>query len=109
MRCYVVIELKAKEFDPKDTGQLNFYLSAVDDMLRHPDDQPTIGIVLCKAKKKLKVEYALRDLKKPIGIASYETQIMESLPKDLKGVLPTVAEIEEELAGMIEKIGAPSS
>ncbi len=99
LRCYVVIELKAKEFDPRDTGQLNFYLSAVDDVLRHPSDQPTIGLLLCKTKKKLKVEYAIRDLKKPIGIASYETKIVESLPQDLKGVLPTVAEIEAEFKG----------
>ena len=97
LRCYVVIELKAKEFDPRDAGQMNFYLSAVDDLMRHPDDQPSIGILLCKSKKQFKVEYALRDIKKPIGVSGYETKIVESLPKNLKGNLPTVKEIEAEL------------
>ena len=77
---------------------MNFYLSAVDDLLRHPEDQPTIGILLCKTKNKVKVEYALRDLRKPIGVASYETRILKSLPKQLKSSLPTVEEIEAELS-----------
>ena len=96
LRCYVVIELKARPFDPGDAGQLNFYLSAVDDLLRHPEDRPTIGLLLCKEKKGIKVEYALRDLHKPIGVAEYETKIMESLPENLKSSLPTVEEIERE-------------
>jgi hypothetical protein len=97
LHCYVVVELKAREFDPRDAGQINFYLSAVDDKLRSPKDNPTIGLLLCKSKKKLTVEYALRRSSSPIGVASYETQIMENLPKDLKGTLPTVEEIESEL------------
>jgi predicted nuclease of restriction endonuclease-like (RecB) superfamily len=68
LRCYVVIELKAKGFDPRDAGQMNFYLSAVDDLLKHPSDHPSIGILLCKTKNKVKVEYALRRCKSPISV-----------------------------------------
>lgn len=97
LHCYIVVELKAREFEPRDAGQINFYLSAVDDKLRSPKDNPTIGLLLCKSKRKLTVEYALRRSSSPIGVASYETQIMADLPKDLKGNLPTVKEIESEL------------
>lgn len=98
LRCYVVVELKATAFDPRDAGQMNFYLSAVDDSLKHPDDQPSIGILLCKTKNKVKVEYALRNSGSPIGVASYETKISKSLPKKFKSSLPTVEEIEAELS-----------
>jgi len=98
LRCYVVIELKAVPFDPGFAGQLNMYLSAVDDLLRHEGDKPTIGLLLCRAKDRFVVEYALRDLRKPIGVAGWETTLVEKLPKELKGVLPTVEEIEAELA-----------
>ncbi|MGD0886206.1 MAG: PDDEXK nuclease domain-containing protein, partial [Thermodesulfovibrionales bacterium] len=84
-------------FAPGFVGQLNMYLSAVDDLLRHPDDQPAIGLLLCREKNRLVVEYALRNLKKPIGVAQWETRIVERLPKELKGNLPTVEEIEAEL------------
>ena len=97
LRCYVVIELKAVPFKPEFLGKLNMYLSAVDDLLRHPEDKPTIGLLLVKEKKKLVVEYALRGVQKPIGVAHWETKIVESLPADLKGVLPTVEELEKEL------------
>jgi len=97
LRCYVVIELKAVPFDPAFIGQINVYLSAVDDLLRHPDDKPTIGLLLCRSKDQIVVEYALRDLKKPIGVAGWKTKIVEQLPEDLKGSLPTVEEIEAEL------------
>jgi predicted nuclease of restriction endonuclease-like (RecB) superfamily len=97
LRCYVVIELKAVPFDPAFVGQLNLYLSAVDDLLRHPDDKPTIGLLLCRARNKIIIEYALRHLKRPIGVSEWETKIVEKLPKDLKGSLPTVKEIEAEL------------
>lgn len=100
LRCYVVIELKAVPFAPAFVGQLNLYLSAVDDLLRHPDDKPTIGLLLCREKNRLVVEYALRDLNKPIGVAEWETRIVEKLPDDLKGSLPTVEEIEAELSGI---------
>lgn len=99
LRCFVVVELKAVAFDPAFVGQLNLYLSAVDDLLRHPDDRPTIGLLLCRAKNKLVVEYALRHLKRPIGVAEWETKLVEKLPKSLKASLPTVEEIEAELAG----------
>jgi len=97
LRCYVVIELKAVPFDPAFVGQINLYLSAVDDLLRHPDDKPTIGLLLCRSKNKLVVEYALRGLKKPIGVAQWQTRIVKALPKEFKGILPTVEEIEAEL------------
>lgn len=95
--CYVVVELKAREFDPRDAGQINFYLSAADDLLRTERDNPTIGILLCKTKNNITAEYALRDLNKPIGVAEYETSLVDKLPKDLKSSLPTIEEIEAEL------------
>jgi predicted nuclease of restriction endonuclease-like (RecB) superfamily len=98
LRCFVVIELKAVAFRPEFAGKMNFYLSAVDAQMRHPDDQPSIGLLLCKAKNGLVVEYALRDVRKPIGVAQWETRIVESLPKELKGNLPTIEELEAELA-----------
>jgi predicted nuclease of restriction endonuclease-like (RecB) superfamily len=97
LRCYVVIDLKMKAFEPEFAGKMNFYLSAVDDQLRHADDRPSIGLLLCKERDRLTVEYALRDLKKPIGVARWQTKLVEALPKNLKGSLPTVAEIEAEL------------
>ena len=98
LRCYVVVELKAVPFDPAFVGQLNLYLSAVDDLMRQPDDKPTIGLLLCRSKKKLIVEYALRDFKKPIGVASWQTRIVKSLPKEFRGILPSVEDIEKELS-----------
>jgi predicted nuclease of restriction endonuclease-like (RecB) superfamily len=103
LRCYVVVELKAVAFDPAFVGQLNLYLSAADDLLRHPDDQPTIGLLLCRAKNKVVVEYALRHLKRPIGVAGWETKLVEKLPKALKGSLPTVEEIEAELGNDLRR------
>lgn len=97
LRCFVVIELKARAFKPEDTGQLNYYLSAVDDLLKHPTDNPTMGLLLCKSRSKVKAEYAFRDIKKPMGVAEYEVLLTEALPKDMKSSLPTVQEIEEEL------------
>ncbi len=98
LRCYVVVELKAVAFDPGFVGTMNMYLSAVDDLLRHPDDKPAIGLLLCRSKNKLEAEYALRDFNKPIGVAEWETKIVSALPDDLKGSLPSVQEIEAELA-----------
>ncbi len=99
LRCFVVIELKTVPFDPAFVGQLNLYLSATDDLLRHPDDKPTIGLLLCRSRNELVVEYALRDVDKPIGVAQWATRLVETLPADLEGSLPTVAQIEAELAG----------
>ncbi len=84
MRCYFIVELKAKAFDPRDAGQMNFYLSAIDDLLRHPDDNPSIGLLICKTKNKVKVEYALRDINKPIGVAEYETKIFKIFPQEVQ-------------------------
>lgn len=109
LRCYVVIELKAVAFDPGFVGQMNVYLSAVDDLLRHPDDKPTIGLLLCRSKNKVFVEYALRDLQKPIGVAEWETRIVQQLPENLKGSLPTIEELEAELEGRNGRSPEPAS
>jgi hypothetical protein len=92
-----VVELKATDFKPEFVGKMNFYLSAVDDKMRHPDDKSTIGLLLCKGKNKVVAEYALRDINKPIGISQYEAKIIESLPEELKGSLPSIEQIEQEL------------
>lgn len=99
LRCFVVVDLKMKPFEPEFAGKMNFYLSAVDAQMRHPDDAPSIGLLLCKdSKNKLKVEYALRDLKKPMGVAGWQTRLVESLPAKLRGSLPTIARLEKELS-----------
>ena len=91
--------MKAGSFKSADAGQINFYfyLSAVDKMLKQPEDNPTIGMILCKERNKITVEYALNNLKSPIGVSSYTTKFIEKLPKELKGKLPTIQEIEDEL------------
>jgi|SRR5579863_6840867 len=96
LRCYVVIDLKARAYQPEFAGKMNFYLSAVNNLLRHPDDQPSIGLILCKTKNQVLAEYALQDYAKPIGISEY--RLAESLPEKLKGSLPTIEELEIELA-----------
>ncbi|MFA6303848.1 MAG: PDDEXK nuclease domain-containing protein [Legionella sp.] len=96
LRCFVVIELKDKEFKPEYTGKLNFYLSAVDDLVKHPSDNPSIGLILCKTKDNVTAEYALRDINKPIGLAEYK--LSEALPEEIKTNLPTIEELEAELA-----------
>jgi predicted nuclease of restriction endonuclease-like (RecB) superfamily len=103
LRRYVVVELKARDFKPGDAGQMNLYLSAADDLLRHPDDLPTIGLLLCKQRNKVVVEYALRGMDRPIGVAEWQTQLVETLPKELESSLPTVAQIEAELSREIER------
>ncbi|HEY3864125.1 MAG TPA: PDDEXK nuclease domain-containing protein [Verrucomicrobiae bacterium] len=103
LRCYVVIDLKMKPFEPESAGKMNFYLSAVDDQLRHADDTSSIGLLLCKERDHLTVEYALRDLKKPIGVAQWQTKLVESLPKNLKSSLPTVEALEAELGNRKSK------
>jgi predicted nuclease of restriction endonuclease-like (RecB) superfamily len=90
LRAYVVVDLKRKAFEPEFAGKMNFYLSAVNDLLRHPDDQPSIGIILCKTRERFVAEYALRDINKPIGISEY--RLAESLPEKLQGSLPTIEE-----------------
>jgi len=94
LRCFVVIELKIEDFKPEFAGKMNFYLSAVDDQLRHPDDQPTIGIILYKGRNEVIVEYALRDSSKPMGVAQY--RLSQALPAQLEHELPTVEEFARE-------------
>lgn len=95
LRCYVVVELKAGEFQPEHAGKLNFYLSAVDGQLRHPSDNPSLGLLLCKSRDKVVAEYALRDMHKPIGVAEY--QLVQALPQELQTDLPRIEDIEREL------------
>lgn len=97
LRCFVVIDLKTEAFKPEFAGKMNFYLSAVDAQVRHRDDQPTLGLLLCQENNRMTVEYALRDVKKPIGVAQWKTKLVDSLPKNLRGVLPTVEQLEREL------------
>lgn len=97
LRCYVVIELKACDFEPGFIGQLNMYQNVVDDILRHPDDKPTIGLLLVKGKNKTVVEYSLSGYQNPIGVAEWKNQIARSLPEELKSSLPSIEEIEREL------------
>lgn len=98
LRCFVVVELKATPFKPEYLGQINMYMSAVDDLLGHPDDEPTIGLLLCKTKNNVVAEYSLRGFSKPIGIAEWESAIVASLPEEFAATLPSISEIEAELS-----------
>jgi len=95
LRCYVVIELKGGAFKPEHLGQLGFYLTAVDRQVKNEQDNPTIGLLLCKSKNKVVAEYALGDKSQPMGIAEY--QLLESLPEELQTSLPSIEQIEREL------------
>jgi hypothetical protein len=95
LRCFVALDLKIGQFQPEYNGKMNFYLSAIDDLLRHPDDQPSIGIILCKSKNEVVGEYALRDIRKPVGVSEY--RLTEALPKRLRGSLPAIEQLEAEL------------
>ncbi len=97
LRCFVVIDLKMQKFAPADAGQMNYYLSAVDSLMKHPTDALTMGLILCKTHDRIKAEYALRDIAKPIGVAEWQTKLVQSLPESLKGSLPSIAEIEAAL------------
>ena len=99
LRCYVVIELKARKFEPGDGAQLGMYMTAVDRLLAHPDDKPTLGLLLVREKNRVLVEYALGGSKQPISVAEWETQLTRALPSELKGSLPSIEEIEAELSG----------
>jgi predicted nuclease of restriction endonuclease-like (RecB) superfamily len=103
LRCYFVIDLKTRPFAVEDAGKMNFYLNAVDDLMCHPDDRPSVGLVLCREKKgsrRMTLEYALRGLEKPIGISGY--QLTRDLPSDLKSSFPSVEDIENEIAGKVD-------
>ena len=92
LKCYIVVELKAREFEPTDAGQLNFYLSAIDDLVKDKNDNPSIGLLLCKSKDKFTAEYSLKDINKPIGVSEYK--ILQDIPEYLKTQLPKVEDIE---------------
>ncbi len=100
LHCYVVVELKVVDFEPEFAGKLNFYLKAVDEQLRSEQDAPSIGLLLCKSKDRLVAEYALSDIHKPLGVASYE--LSHKLPEALQGKLPSIEALEAELAGELE-------
>ena len=95
LRCFVAIDIKTGEFEPEFAGKMNFYLSVIDNQLKTEDDNHSIGIILCKSKNKLEVEYALQGLNKPIGVSEFT--IAQALPAELKSNLPTVEEFEKEL------------
>jgi predicted nuclease of restriction endonuclease-like (RecB) superfamily len=105
LHCYVVVELKAGAFKPEHAGQLSFYLTAVDAQVKAPEDGPTIGLLLCKTQNRVVAEYALRDSNKPIGVAEY--QLLAALPAELQTSLPSIEQIERELAG--DAADAPES
>ncbi len=102
LHCFVVVDLKARDFTPEAAGKMNFYLSAVDDRFRQRGDQPSIGLILCRSKNRIVAEYALRDLQKPIGVSGYVTRLVETLPKELQASVPSVKEIESGLAPAAE-------
>ena len=95
LRCYVVVELKAGKFKPEYAGKLNFYLSAIDDLLKHEQDNPTIGILLCKEREKITAEYALRDINKPIGVSEYK--LSDFVPAEFLDTLPSAEDIEKRI------------
>lgn len=96
LRCFVVVDLKKGDFKPEYAGKMNFYCSAVDDLLRHAGDAPTLGLILCQTKDRILAEYALRDIHKPIGIADYE--LTRALPAELASSLPSIEALEAELS-----------
>lgn len=104
LRCFIVVELKTGDFKPEYAGKMNFYCSAVDDLLRHPQDTATIGLILCQTKDRVLAEYSLRDIHKPIGLADYE--LTRALPTALASSLPSIEDIEAELADEIDGEGA---
>lgn len=102
LKSLIAIELKVGKFKPEYAGKMNFYLSVLNDTVKLPDENPSIGIIICKEKKRTTVEYALKESNQPIGVATYK--LTESLPNNLKGLLPTAQEIEERLSGLMDKL-----
>jgi predicted nuclease of restriction endonuclease-like (RecB) superfamily len=109
LRRYVVIELKARKFQPGDGAQLGMYMTAVDRLLCPPDDKPTLGLLLVREKNRVLVEYALGGNTKPISVAEWDTQLTHSLPEDLRASLPTIEEIEAELRAASTTAVAPDN
>lgn len=95
LRCYVAIDLKTGEFKPEQAGKMNFYLSALDDLVKSPDDNPSVGLILCRDENRTIAEYALRDMSKPIGVSEYH--LCTDLPLNLKNTLPDVEEIRSRI------------
>lgn len=95
LKCYVVIELKNTIFVPEYAGKLNFYLSAIDTLIKEEDDKATIGILLCREKNNIEAEFALRDINKPMGVSEFE--LTQVIPENLKSSLPTIEELESNL------------
>ena len=100
LRCFIVIELKNTEFKPEYAGKLNFYLSAIDDILKHPQDNPTIGIMLCKTRDRLTAEYALKDINKPIGVSEYK--LSDFVPAEFIDSLPSAEDIEKRVFAKLD-------
>jgi predicted nuclease of restriction endonuclease-like (RecB) superfamily len=95
LRCFIVVELKSGDFKPEYAGKLNFYISAVDDLLKTEQDNPTVGLLLCKNKRGMIAEYSLRDIEKPIGISEY--RLFKNLPKEYENILPSAEDIEKRI------------
>lgn len=102
LNCFVVIELKTTDFKPEYSGQINFYVNVIDSKLRRPHDNPTIGIVLCRSKKKSIVEYALRGMSQPIGVSTYRTT--DALPEEFKANLPSVEDLQHEIEAVAAEV-----
>ncbi len=102
LSCFVVIELKTTDFKPEYSGQINFYVNVIDDKLRRPHDNPTIGIILCRSKKKSVVEYALRGMNQPISVSTYRTTAM--LPEEFKAKLPSVEDLQHEIEAVVAMV-----
>ena len=107
LHAYIVVELKATPFKPEYAGQLNFYINVVDDKLRGKNDNKTIGLLLCKGKDEVVAQYALTGYDQPIGISDY--QLSKAIPENLKSALPSVEEVEEELASFLDKNNNPQN
>lgn len=107
LHAYIVVELKATPFKPEYAGQLNFYINVVDDKLRGKDDNKTIGLLLCKGKDEVVAQYALTGYDQPIGISDY--QLSKAIPENLKSVLPSIEEVEEELTSFLDKDNNPQN
>ncbi len=99
LRCFIVIDLKVTDFEPEFAGKLNFYLNVIDDQFKHENDNPTIGMIICKTKNSIEAEYSLKGIDKPIGISEYE--LLKILPEKFMGSLPSIEDIEFELKNML--------
>ena len=102
LHCYVVIDLKMGEFEPEYSGKMNFYVTAVDNLLRRAGDEPTIGLIICKSKDRTIVEYALNEMQRPIGVSTF--QLKRQLPSNLQDSLPTIEQLEIKLAAVVAEV-----